>query len=583
MIVTPDELAAIARQAVAEYPNESCGVVVARGPERRVVPCRNIQSELHAKDPVRYPRDARTAYFMDSKDALTWNRLLADGFELAVIYHSHPNAGSYFSETDAAQALMDGEPAYPDVTYLVVSVVADRARSAAAYRWEGTARRFVRVDGGELVLDGEDAMKDSIQLYAAAERVIPGGVNSPVRAFRGVGGQPFFVSHARGSRLTDVDGREYIDFLGSWGPMILGHAPAAVIEAVTEAAKMGTSYGAPTPAEVEMAEAITAAYPSMEMMRLVSSGTEAAMSAIRLARGATGRDVLVKFDGCYHGHADSLLVKAGSGGATFGIPDSRGVPAALAQLTVTVPFNDLDAIRDVFRARGHEIAAVIVEPVAGNMGVVPPRPDFLAGLRELCREHGAVLIFDEVITGFRVAYGGAQALYGVRPDLTCLGKIIGGGLPVGAYGGRRDLMSQVAPLGGVYQAGTLSGNPLAVAAGLATLRALSTGDPYARLEALGARLARGLAAGAEKAGVPVRINRVGSMLTGFFTADPVTDYATAKRADTARYARFFHGMLERGVFLAASQFEAAFVSLAHTEADVDATARAAGEVLAAMS
>ncbi len=579
MILTPAELGAIARQAVAEYPYECCGVVLVRGGERRVVPCRNIQNQLHAKDPARYPRDARTAYFMDSKDALTWNRLLAEGFELAVIYHSHPNAGSYFSDTDTAQALMDGEPAYPDVTYVVVSVVGDRVPSAAAYRWQAGARRFVRADGGELDLAETATMTESAKLYAAAERLMPGGVNSPVRAFRGVGGRPFFVARARGARLWDVDGREYIDFLGSWGPLILGHAPAAIVEAVAEAAQRGTSYGAPTAGEIEMAEAITAAYPSMEMVRLVSSGTEAAMSAIRLARGATGRDVLLKFDGCYHGHADSLLVKAGSGGATFSIPDSRGVPAALAQLTVTVPFNDLDAVRDVFRARGAEVAAVIVEPVAGNMGVVPPRPGFLEGLRELCTTHGAVLIFDEVITGFRVAYGGAQARYGVRPDLTCLGKIIGGGLPVGAYGGRRDLMSHVAPLGAVYQAGTLSGNPLAVAAGLATLRALRAGDPYARLEALGERMERGMRAAAEKAGVPLRVNRVGSMLTAFFTGDAVTDYATARRADTARYARYFHGMLARGVFLAASQFEAAFVSLAHTEGDIDAAARAAGEVL----
>ncbi len=422
-------------------------------------------------------------------------------------------------------------------------------------------------------------MTDSARLFAAAQRVIPGGVNSPVRAFRGVGGQPFFVAYARGARITDVDGHEYLDFLGSWGPLILGHAAPAVVEAITEAAQRGTSYGAPTAAEVEMAEAITAAYPSMEMVRLVSSGTEAAMSAIRLARGATGRDVLLKFDGCYHGHADSLLVRAGSGGATFGIPDSGGVPAALAQLTVTVPFNDLDAVRDVFRRRGDEICGVIVEPVAGNMGVVPPRAGFLEGLREVCSAHGALLVFDEVITGFRVAYGGAQARYGVRPDLTCLGKIIGGGLPVGAYGGRRDLMTRVAPLGPVYQAGTLSGNPLAVAAGLATLRALREGDPYARLEVLGARLEQGLRAAAEKSGVALTVNRVGSMLTAFFTGAPVTDYASARRADTARYAKYFHAMLARGVFLAASQFEAAFVSLAHTDADLDTAARAAAEAL----
>jgi glutamate-1-semialdehyde 2,1-aminomutase len=425
-------------------------------------------------------------------------------------------------------------------------------------------------------------MTASESLFERAQRVIPGGVNSPVRAFRGVGGTPFFVARAEGARITDVDGRAYVDFLGSWGPLILGHAAPAVVEAVTEAMGRGTSYGAPTGGEVELAELITRALPSVEMVRLVSSGTEAAMSAIRLARGATGRDVIVKFDGCYHGHADSLLVKAGSGGATFGVPDSGGVPAALAALTVALPFNDLDAVARTFGARGADVAAVIVEPVAGNMGVVPPAPGFLAGLRDLCTRHGALLIFDEVITGFRVAPGGAQALYGVRPDLTCLGKIIGGGLPVGAYGGRRDLMERVAPLGPVYQAGTLSGNPLAVAAGLATLRALADVRAYARLEELGARVERGITDAASRAGVPVTVNRVGSMLTAFFTDGPVTDYASAKRADTARYARYFHAMLDRSVFLAPSQFEAAFVSLAHGDADLDqaaAASRAAMETL----
>ncbi|MEK7709200.1 MAG: glutamate-1-semialdehyde 2,1-aminomutase, partial [candidate division NC10 bacterium] len=373
----------------------------------------------------------------------------------------------------------------------------------------------------------------------------------------------------------------YLDFLGSWGPLILGHAPAAVVEAISEAARRGTSYGAPTAWEVEIAEVISRAIPSIEMLRLVSSGTEAAMSAIRLARGATGRDAIVKFEGCYHGHADSLLVKAGSGGATFSLPDSAGVPPSLAALTVTLPFNDLEAVRRTFDARGSEIAAVIVEPVAGNMGVVPPVPGFLGGLREVTTRHGALLIFDEVITGFRVAYGGAQTLYGVTPDLTCLGKIIGGGLPVGAYGGRRDLMAHVAPLGGVYQAGTLSGNPLAVAAGLATLRALQDPSAYRRLEALGARLQAGLEAAAREAGGPLTVNRIGSMLTGFFTEGPVTDFASAKRSDTARYAKFFHAMLARGVFLAASQFEAAFVSLAHSEADIETATAAAREALSA--
>ncbi len=422
-------------------------------------------------------------------------------------------------------------------------------------------------------------MTRSQSLFTAAGGLMPGGVNSPVRAFRGVGGTPFFVARAAAARIEDVDGRSYIDFLGSWGPLILGHAHPSVVEALGAAARRGTSYGAPTEGEVEMAALIARAMPSIEMLRLVSSGTEAAMSAIRLARGATGRDLVVKFDGCYHGHADSLLVKAGSGGATFGVPDSGGVPAALAALTVALPFNDLDAVARFMDARGREVAVVVVEPVAGNMGVVPPAPGYLHGLRELCTRHGALLLFDEVITGFRVAPGGAQALYGVRPDLTCLGKIIGGGLPVGAYGGRRDLMEQVSPLGPVYQAGTLSGNPLAVAAGLATLRALDDGAVYRQLDALGARLEGGLRDAAARAGVPLTVNRVGSMLTGFFTAAPVMDLASAKRSDTTRYGRFFHGMLERGVFLAASQFEAAFVSLAHTDDDIDAAAQAARETL----
>lgn len=423
---------------------------------------------------------------------------------------------------------------------------------------------------------------DSRSLFEAAQRVIPGGVNSPVRAFRAVGGSPFFVQRAAGSRIWDVDGRSYIDLLGSWGPLILGHAPPEVVEAITEAARGGTSYGAPTPREVEMAELLARAVPSIEMVRLVSSGTEAVMSAIRLARGFTGLEAIVKFDGCYHGHADSLLVKAGSGGATFSLPDSQGVPASLASLTITLPFNDIESVDAAFRRRGREIAAVVVEPVGGNMGVVPPAPGFLEGLRRLTTENGALLIFDEVITGFRVAYGGAQALYGVTSDLTCLGKIIGGGLPVGAYGGRRDLMERVAPLGPVYQAGTLSGNPLAVAAGLATLKRLADSAVYARLEASGRQLQEGIESAAHAAGVPVTVNRVGSMLTAFFTDGPVTDYASAKRSDAARYGKFFHAMLERGVFIAPSQFEAAFVSLAHSDADLDAISRAAGESLQAV-
>lgn len=426
-------------------------------------------------------------------------------------------------------------------------------------------------------------MTTSQSLFESAQRIIPGGVNSPVRAFRGVGGTPFFVARAEGAHIVDVDGRSYLDFLGSWGPLILGHAAPAIVEALTEAARHGTSYGAPTAGEVEMAERITRAVPSMEMVRLVSSGTEAAMSAIRVARGATGRDVIIKFDGCYHGHADSLLVKAGSGGATFGVPDSQGVPAALAALTLALPFNDLGAVSRALESRRGEVAAVLVEPVAGNMGVVPPAPGFLEGLRELCTRHGALLIFDEVITGFRVAFGGAQARFGVRADLTCLGKIIGGGLPVGAYGGSRELMSRVAPLGAVYQAGTLSGNPLAVAAGLATLRALDNPAVYDRLERLGGAFEKGIIEAAAAAGVPVTVNRVGSMLTTFFAEGPVTDYASAKRADTARYARFFHAMLDRGVFLAPSQFEAAFVSLAHSEQDLDRAAAACREAMKSVS
>jgi len=420
----------------------------------------------------------------------------------------------------------------------------------------------------------------SRQLFQEAGRYFPGGVNSPVRAFRAVGGEPFFVARAGGSRITDVDGRTYIDYVGSWGPMILGHAHPRVVAAIQQAAEAGTSYGAPTERETRLAQLVQAAFPGMERMRFVSSGTEACMSALRVARGFTRRDAIVKFEGGYHGHADSLLVKAGSGAMTFGVPDSLGVPADVARHTLTLPYNDPEAIRATFAARAGEIAAVIMEPVAGNMGVVPPAPGFLAGLREITRRHGALLIFDEVITGFRVAWGGAQELFGITPDLTCLGKIVGGGLPVGAYGGRADIMEQVAPLGEIYQAGTLSGNPLAMAAGIATLEALQAPGTYQALEATSARLAEGLAAAAARAGLATQINRVGSMLTGFFTATPVTDYATAKTADAARYGAFFRAMLERGVSLAPSQFEAAFVSLAHTTDDVDATIAAAREALA---
>ncbi len=417
----------------------------------------------------------------------------------------------------------------------------------------------------------------SKELFQESNHFFPGGVNSPVRAFRAVGGDPFFVAHASGSRITDVDGKTYLDYVGSWGPMILGHAHPRVVAAIQKAAEAGTSYGAPTELETRLAKLVQAAFPSLERMRFVSSGTEACMSALRVARGFTRRDAILKFEGCYHGHADSLLVKAGSGAITFGVPDSLGVPTDLARHTLTVPYNDLEAVRTAFATRGSEIAAVIVEPVAGNMGVIAPRPGFLAGLREITRRNGALLIFDEVITGFRIAWGGAQEVFGVQPDLTCLGKIVGGGLPVGVYGGRADVMEQVAPLGGIYQAGTLSGNPLAMAAGIETLTLLQAPGFYTDLEAKGKRLAEGLGQAAAAARLPVQTNRVGSMLTGFFSGSLVTDYASAKRADTQRYGSFFRAMLARGVSLAPSQFEAAFVSSAHTDEDLIATVAAARE------
>ncbi len=420
----------------------------------------------------------------------------------------------------------------------------------------------------------------SAALYARACQLLPGGVDSPVRAFRAVGGTPRFLVRGDGARVVDADGNVYVDYLASWGPLIHGHAHPAIVEAVVAAARAGTSFGAPTPREVELAELVTGAVPSVEVVRFVNSGTEAAMSAVRLARAATGRNTLVKFDGCYHGHADGLLVKAGSGPLSLGAPDSPGVPADVARHTLSLPYNDLGAVEAAFAARPAAIAGVVVEPIAGNMGLVAPAPGFLAGLRGLTERYGALLIFDEVITGFRVAYGGAQALYGVLPDLTCLGKVLGGGLPVGAYGGGRALMEQMAPSGPVYQAGTLAGNPLAMAAGCAALRLLYGGEAYARLEALAARLATGLADAAGQAGVPARVGRVGSMLTLFFANRPVTDYETARTADTARYARFFHRMLARGIYLPPSQFEVWFVSLAHTEADVDATVAAARAALA---
>jgi glutamate-1-semialdehyde 2,1-aminomutase len=417
----------------------------------------------------------------------------------------------------------------------------------------------------------------SRQLFEEAKQFFPGGVNSPVRAFRAVGGEPFFVASARGSRITDADGKTYIDYVGSWGPMILGHAHPEVVAAIQRAAEAGTSYGAPTEAETRLARLIQQAIPSLERMRFVSSGTEACMSALRVARGFTGRTLIVKFEGCYHGHADPLLVKAGSGALTFGVPDSLGVPAALARETLTLPYNNLAAARATFAERGRDIAAVIVEPVAGNMGVVPPAPGFLAGLREITAEAGSLLIFDEVITGFRVAWGGAQAIYDIRPDLTCLGKIAGGGLPVGVYGGRREILEQVAPLGGIYQAGTLSGNPLAMAAGIATLTLLQAPGFYTDLETKGRQVEAALAEAAAAQRVSIQVNRAGSMLTAFFAETLVRDYPTVKTADPARYGIFFRAMLQRGVSLAPSQFEAAFISAAHTAEDLEATAAAARE------
>ena len=418
----------------------------------------------------------------------------------------------------------------------------------------------------------------SEQLFAAAQNLIPGGVNSPVRAFRGVGGTPRFIRSARGATITDVDGNTYIDYVGSWGPMILGHADEELVAAVQEAALRGTSFGAPTQLEVDLAHEVIDAVPSIEMVRMVSSGTEATMSAIRLARGVTGRTKLVKFEGCYHGHADSLLVKAGSGVATLGLPDSPGVPASLAENTITLPFNNAQALEQVF-AEQVDIAAVIIEPVVGNMGCVPPVTGYLEAVRKLTREHGALLIFDEVMTGFRLARGGAQERYGITPDITTLGKIIGGGLPVGAYGGSREVMNNIAPAGPIYQAGTLSGNPLSMTAGLVTLRRLRDESVYERLERSSERLCNGLTAAAQEAGVTTVTNRVGSMWTSFFTDDPVVDWESANKCDRQRYGKFFHGMLDEGVYLAPSQFEAAFVSLAHTDEVIGKTLDAARKAL----
>lgn len=414
----------------------------------------------------------------------------------------------------------------------------------------------------------------SEELFAQAVEVMPGGVNSPVRAFRGVGGTPRFIKSASGATITDVDGRQYIDYVGSWGPMILGHADPEIVAALQEAATRGTSFGAPNELEVELAQEIVDAVPSIEMVRMVNSGTEATMSAIRLARGVTGKDKLIKFEGCYHGHGDSLLVKAGSGVATLGLPDSPGVPATLAQNTLTVPFNNTPALDAVF-SQHKDIAAVIIEPVVGNMGCVPPRDGYLEAVREITRRNKALLIFDEVMTGFRLARGGAQERYGVTPDITTLGKIIGGGLPVGAYGGSSDLMSQIAPSGSIYQAGTLSGNPLSMTAGLITLRRLQDRSIYERLESATAKLTEGLSDAAENAGIKTVTNRVGSMWTTFFNLEPVTDWTTANRSNRELFSKFFHAMLDEGVYLAPSQFEAGFVSIAHTDEIIDRTIAAA--------
>ena len=425
-------------------------------------------------------------------------------------------------------------------------------------------------------------LSKSEALFTEAQKYIPGGVNSPVRSFKSVGGTPPFIARGQGARVWDVDGNEYIDYLGSWGPLVLGHAHPAVVEAVKNTSDSGTSFGAPVEQEVELAKIICDGLPSVELVRLVSSGTEACMSAIRLARAFTNRDKIIKFAGCYHGHADGLLVKAGSGALTHGIPTSAGVPESYASETLVADYNDIDSVDKFFQANPTSIAAVIIEPVAGNMGVVPPAPGFLRDLRKITEDHSALLIFDEVITGFRVGPNGAQGLFGITPDITTLGKIIGGGLPVGAYGGREDVMRMVAPLGAMYQAGTLSGNPLAVSAGIATLTELLKPGVFEKLETLSERLAEGLAKAFQAMEIPSTINRVGSMFTGFFNAEPVAGLAAAEGSDTEIYRRYFHAMQEQGIYIAPSQFEAGFVSTAHTEADIDATIAKASEAIATL-